>query len=77
VTSVVASFTCGHCGRTSYNPEDVRQRYCGACHRYAEPVTHMCPHDEARKMPCCGLTPFDVPLHDRLTLELDRVTCNG
>jgi len=25
-------FTCPRCGRVSYHPEDVRQRYCGACH---------------------------------------------
>lgn len=26
------SFTCPHCGRTSYNPRDREERYCGACH---------------------------------------------
>jgi hypothetical protein len=28
------SFTCPRreCGRTSYNPNDVREGYCGACH---------------------------------------------
>jgi DNA-directed RNA polymerase subunit RPC12/RpoP len=25
------SFTCPRCGRTSQNPEDARQGYCGAC----------------------------------------------
>ncbi len=25
---------CRRCGHTSYHPEDVRQRYCGACHRF-------------------------------------------
>jgi hypothetical protein len=28
------SITCPQCGRTSYNPNDVEQRYCGACHQY-------------------------------------------
>lgn len=28
------SITCPHCHRTSYNPNDMRERYCGACHRY-------------------------------------------
>ena len=28
------TITCPRCGRTSYNPEDVKQRYCGACHMY-------------------------------------------
>jgi hypothetical protein len=26
-----ASFTCPRCGRTSYNQNDIRERYCGAC----------------------------------------------
>lgn len=26
------SFTCPRCRRTSYNPNDVREGYCGACH---------------------------------------------
>jgi len=28
------SFTCPDCGRTSYHPEDVKNRYCGACHMF-------------------------------------------
>lgn len=28
------SFTCPFCERTSFNPNDVRFRYCGACHRF-------------------------------------------
>lgn len=26
--------TCLRCGRTSYHPQDVQQRYCGACRRF-------------------------------------------
>jgi hypothetical protein len=29
-------FTCPDCGRTSHNPTDVRERYCGACHTFPE-----------------------------------------
>jgi len=29
-----ATYTCAHCGATSYNPNDVREGYCGACHRW-------------------------------------------
>lgn len=29
-----SSITCPTCSRTSYHPEDVRQRYCCFCHRY-------------------------------------------
>jgi hypothetical protein len=25
---------CLRCGMVSYHPEDVRQRYCGHCHRF-------------------------------------------
>lgn len=30
------SYTCPNCGRTSYNPNDVRESYCGFCHEYEE-----------------------------------------
>jgi hypothetical protein len=26
-------FTCPRCRRTTYNPVDVREMYCGACHQ--------------------------------------------
>lgn len=26
--------TCPQCGRTSYHPEDVSNRYCGYCHQF-------------------------------------------
>ena len=29
-------FTCPKCGRTSFNPNDARNRYCGACHKFFE-----------------------------------------
>lgn len=28
------SITCPTCGLTSCHPEDVRNRYCGHCHRF-------------------------------------------
>lgn len=28
------SITCPACGRTSHHPNDVRERYCGACHAW-------------------------------------------
>jgi hypothetical protein len=30
------SITCFTCGRTSYHPDDVRQRFCGHCHVFHE-----------------------------------------
>jgi hypothetical protein len=31
------SITCPACLRTSHNPNDVREGYCGACHRFTSP----------------------------------------
>lgn len=28
------AITCPRCGRTSYHPKDVTERYCGACHLF-------------------------------------------
>jgi hypothetical protein len=28
------SITCPRCGRVSYHPTDIRQRYCGHCHEF-------------------------------------------
>jgi hypothetical protein len=28
------TITCPHCGRVSHSPADIRERYCGACHRF-------------------------------------------
>ena len=30
------SITCPQCGKTSHNPNDVRERYCGFCHQFHE-----------------------------------------
>ena len=39
-------------------------------------VTHQCPPDGGGGlMPCCGLTPFEAPKTDRMTLEPGLVTC--
>lgn len=26
--------TCPQCAMTSYNPNDIREKYCGNCHQY-------------------------------------------
>jgi hypothetical protein len=38
-------------------------------------VVHLCPSDGEGAMPCCGLTPFEVPPTDRLTSNSQLVTC--
>lgn len=30
------TYTCLRCGRTSYNPNDLANRYCGACKRFED-----------------------------------------
>lgn len=38
--------TCGKCGRTSYNPNDVKAGFCGNCHDWTNGVvTNAEPHD--------------------------------
>jgi ribosomal protein L37E len=36
------SITCARCGLTSYNINDVVQRYCGNCHRFHEDEEPSC-----------------------------------
>lgn len=36
------SFNCPVCGKTSYNPNDAREGYCGACHAFTGHSSH-CP----------------------------------
>jgi hypothetical protein len=38
-------------------------------------TTHQCPPDGGGLMPCCGLTPFEVPRTGRITLDSALVTC--
>jgi hypothetical protein len=39
-------------------------------------VTHRCPLVDGGLMPCCGLTPFEVPCTDRITENPALVTCS-
>jgi hypothetical protein len=34
-------FTCPACGRTSYHPMDIQEKYCAACHRFFKPTELM------------------------------------
>lgn len=33
---LVLGIRCHTCGRTSFNPTDIRERFCGACHVFHE-----------------------------------------
>lgn len=34
----IPHLTCPYCLATSWNPEDIENRYCGSCHRFIERV---------------------------------------
>jgi hypothetical protein len=41
-------------------------------------VTHQAPEDGGSGlMPCCGLPPWELPRHDRMTAGAESVTCGG
>ncbi|MFF7946981.1 hypothetical protein [Streptomyces griseorubiginosus] len=44
--------------------------------RQAEEVVHGCPPDGSGLTPCCGRTPFELPLGDRISSEAPT-TCPG
>jgi hypothetical protein len=35
------SFTCPRCGKTSHNPHDAENRYCGRCHLFVADMLRM------------------------------------
>lgn len=35
-----ATFTCPKCGAVSYNPNDIREGYCGRCHEFTGEKSH-------------------------------------
>lgn len=39
-----ASFVCPACGRESFNPHDIAQRYCGACHQFVSDAEQLVRH---------------------------------
>jgi hypothetical protein len=38
-------------------------------------IVHRCPPTGSNTMPCCGVTPWEIPTYHRMTVEDDRVTC--
>lgn len=39
------------------------------------PTTHLIPLPDHGTTPCCGKTPFELPIGDRLAVNEARVTC--
>ena len=48
------SITCLLCHHTSYNSNDVAQRYCGYCHLFHEESAKEHPGKEAKSFPAVG-----------------------
>lgn len=76
-----SSITCPRCGMTSFNPNDVRNNYCGNCHIWlADPTQQPIVHLLHRGLPACRFTyesPVRWPLgHVWASLDNARnVTC--
>lgn len=69
------SITCPQCRRTSHNPNDVRERYCGACRQYHDTMG-LCLVPDGERVPWWVLMPLrDVILRarqHRLAIRLGR-----
>lgn len=61
------AITCLRCGRTSHNPEDVRNRYCGNCHFF---------HDDERDGVLLAWRTMDIEARCK-TLRADIATLLG
>lgn len=42
------SIYCPRCGKRSWNPTDVRERYCGYCRAFHDDVRVKLPHQQDR-----------------------------
>jgi ribosomal protein S27AE len=51
------SFTCPRCGATSYNPSDIKHRYCGRCHMFVDDAVAAPAAEEPAD---AGLYPIDL-----------------
>jgi hypothetical protein len=40
-------------------------------------IVHRCPPKGSGVTPCCGMTPFELPRKDRITVNPKLVTCRG
>lgn len=46
---IAESFTCPQCHRTSFNPNDIKARYCGACHLFEDQMQDVSPEAAVRR----------------------------
>lgn len=63
-----ASITCPRCGRESFNPTDVAERYCGACHQFHRDLERFelqrFVSTELKKIVCGSEPPPRPPTHE-------------
>jgi len=51
---------------------------CCGCIMHEHEVVHYAPPDGGGGlMPCCQLSPYDVPRYHRITSHKEKVTCRG
>lgn len=55
--------------------QSMSRRVAKAIRGRVEEVVHLAPADDESVTPCCGRTPFELPLMDRLTNDNPLVTC--
>jgi hypothetical protein len=73
ISDLGASITCLLCGRTSWNPNDVREKYCSGCHKYLEPETQDFFDDfERRVIPAMKGSSICIALHGE---KIDAKMC--
>lgn len=39
--NIIPSITCPRCHRTSYNSNDIANKYCGNCHQFHDMMTDL------------------------------------
>lgn len=68
---IIVHCDCGHIDETWHDCiEDAR--------RIPRPqVIHHSPLEDSGLTPCCHVTPFELPLLDRITTDASLVTCPG
>jgi hypothetical protein len=73
ISETGASITCLLCGRTSWNLNDVRDKYCGACHKFLEPETQeFFDHFERYGLPAMKESAMCIAIHGE---KIDAKMC--
>ncbi len=60
MTESPQSITCRFCGLTSYNPQDVLNKYCGNCHTFQDGINFLIKEQAKGIMQSCPHVNFDI-----------------